>query len=221
MQQSVAAAAPQAPPINLVPAGAYSLPQPPPPTAYPYGFFPGMPAAFPQQQMAVHPAFMQPPSLQYPYYAGVTATATALAAAGIPGLRASFLPPNLFTGQPMIPASMAVTQAVTQPQARFHVMPSQQNGVIGIHAPHLQQSPHMHPSFVVASPFHQPPAQPLQQLNQRQSMLLLSAYRVGMLAMETLGRLVHNDRPQTKYARNPPYGEHVIWLLNIAKKLGE
>lgn len=49
---------------------------------------------------------------------------------------------------------------------------------------------------------------------------LLNAYRVGMLAMETLARRVHDDRPQTKYARNPPYGEDVKWLLQIAMKLG-
>ena len=50
---------------------------------------------------------------------------------------------------------------------------------------------------------------------------LLSAYRVGMLAMETLGRRVHDDRPQLKYARNPPYGEDVKWLLGVALKLGK
>ena len=50
---------------------------------------------------------------------------------------------------------------------------------------------------------------------------LLAAYRVGLLAMETLARRVHDDRPQTKYARNPPYGEDVKWLLTIAMKLGK
>lgn len=50
---------------------------------------------------------------------------------------------------------------------------------------------------------------------------LLSTYRVGMLALETLGRRVHDDRPQAKYARNPPYGEDVKWLLGVAKKLGK
>ncbi|XP_025100498.1 zinc finger SWIM domain-containing protein 8-like isoform X2 [Pomacea canaliculata] len=49
---------------------------------------------------------------------------------------------------------------------------------------------------------------------------LTAAFRVGMLAMETLARRVHDDRPQTKYARNPPYGEDVKWLLGIAIKLG-
>ena len=65
-----------------------------------------------------------------------------------------------------------------------------------------------------------PPQQQLQQLNQRQLGYLLSAYRVGMLAMETLARRVHDDRPQAKYARNPSYGEDVKWLLGVAKKLG-
>jgi hypothetical protein len=42
-----------------------------------------------------------------------------------------------------------------------------------------------------------------------------------MLALETLARRVHDDRPQAKYARNPPYGEDVKWLLRVSKKLGE
>ncbi|XP_014298528.2 zinc finger SWIM domain-containing protein 8 homolog [Microplitis demolitor] len=49
---------------------------------------------------------------------------------------------------------------------------------------------------------------------------LVAAYRVGMLALETLARRVHDDRPQAKYARNPPYGEDVKWLLRISKRLG-
>lgn len=48
----------------------------------------------------------------------------------------------------------------------------------------------------------------------------MSAYSVGMLAMETLARRVHDDRPQAKYARDPPYGEDVKWLLRVSKKLG-
>ncbi|XP_070185211.1 zinc finger SWIM domain-containing protein 8-like isoform X3 [Littorina saxatilis] len=56
--------------------------------------------------------------------------------------------------------------------------------------------------------------------NPIQMKYLTAAFRVGMLAMETLARRVHDDRPQTKYARNPPYGEDVKWLLAIAVKLG-
>lgn len=47
-----------------------------------------------------------------------------------------------------------------------------------------------------------------------------ATYRVGMLAMDTMARRVHDDRPQVKYARNPHYSEDVKWLLCIAKKLG-
>lgn len=48
----------------------------------------------------------------------------------------------------------------------------------------------------------------------------MSAYRVGMVALETLGRRVSEDRPQTKFTRNPSYAEDVKWLLGVAKKLG-
>lgn len=71
------------------------------------------------------------------------------------------------------------------------------------------------PGMVPPRPQHRP-----QQLNQTQLRYLLTAYRVGMLAMETLARRVHDDRPQAKYARNPPYGEDVKWLLRISKHLG-
>lgn len=55
---------------------------------------------------------------------------------------------------------------------------------------------------------------------QAQLRRLLAAYRVGMLALESQARRVHDDRPQNKFARNPPYGEHVKWLLRISKRLG-
>ena len=54
----------------------------------------------------------------------------------------------------------------------------------------------------------------------KQLRALVAAYRVGMLALETLARRVHDDRPQAKYARNPPYGEDVKWLLRVSKRLG-
>ena len=49
---------------------------------------------------------------------------------------------------------------------------------------------------------------------------MLAAFRVGMLAMETLAKRVHDDRPHIKYGRNPPHGEEVKWLLGISCKLG-
>lgn len=59
-----------------------------------------------------------------------------------------------------------------------------------------------------------------QAFSQQQLRALVAAYRVGMLALETLARRVHDDRPQAKYARNPPYGEDVKWLLRVSKRLG-
>lgn len=58
-------------------------------------------------------------------------------------------------------------------------------------------------------------------LNPTQAHYLHAAFRVGILAMETLARRVHDDRPQTKYARNPPNGDDVKWLLKLAMKLGK
>ncbi|XP_069609376.1 zinc finger SWIM domain-containing protein 8 isoform X2 [Ranitomeya imitator] len=48
---------------------------------------------------------------------------------------------------------------------------------------------------------------------------LHSAYRVGMLALEMLGRRAHNDHPNN-FSRSPPYTEDVKWLLSLAAKLG-
>lgn len=58
------------------------------------------------------------------------------------------------------------------------------------------------------------------QFSPTQLRYLLAAYNVGMLALETLARRVHDDRPQAKYARNPPFGEDIKWLLRISKRLG-
>uniref|UniRef100_A0A6I8NN03 Zinc finger SWIM-type containing 8 n=1 Tax=Ornithorhynchus anatinus TaxID=9258 RepID=A0A6I8NN03_ORNAN len=48
---------------------------------------------------------------------------------------------------------------------------------------------------------------------------LHAAYRVGMLALEMLGRRAHNDHPNN-FSRSPPYTEDVKWLLGLAAKLG-
>lgn len=41
-----------------------------------------------------------------------------------------------------------------------------------------------------------------------------------MLALETLGRRINDDRAFTKYSQNPTYGDDVKWLLKISKRLG-
>ncbi|KAH8367889.1 hypothetical protein KR084_003898 [Drosophila pseudotakahashii] len=87
--------------------------------------------------------------------------------------------------------------------------------------PFMQQAPPQ-PQQQQQPPPSQPPVRQRQphQFTPTQLRYLLAAYNVGMLAMETLARRVHDDRPQAKYARNPPYGEDVKWLLRISKKLG-
>ena len=181
--------------------------------------------------MGVHPGFLQQP-LQYPYYPSVTATTTALvtASAALPGLR-NMMPHNpIFPGQPLL-SNVVVTQAAAiaqQAHTRIQIMAGMQpTHPLHLQLPHLHRDNHHLQQFyaamghVMPAGVPAPPVQPTQQLSQRQLTLLLSAYRVGMLAMETLARRVHDDRPQTKYARNPSYGEDVKWLLAVAKKLGK
>jgi len=47
------------------------------------------------------------------------------------------------------------------------------------------------------------------------SCYLYASYRVGMLALETLGRRIHDERSYVKYTQNPPYGDDVKWLLKV------
>lgn len=86
--------------------------------------------------------------------------------------------------------------------------------------PPRPQPGHGYPPYAV--PPTTPPVRPRHphQFTPTQLRYLLAAYNAGMLALETLARRVHDDRPQAKYARNPPYGEDVKWLLRISKRLG-
>ena len=42
-----------------------------------------------------------------------------------------------------------------------------------------------------------------------------------MLALESLGRRVSEDRPQVKFSKTPSYGDDVRWLMTVARKLGK
>ncbi|XP_059156480.1 zinc finger SWIM domain-containing protein 8-like isoform X2 [Physella acuta] len=122
------------------------------------------------------------------------------------------LPPNIYhTGSAPHLRSMPPTVQVftTQPHPAMHAMHPVE--VVTTSPP--TGSPSM--NSTVAIPQMQPNTHNQMQLN-----YLMAAFRTGMLAMETLSRKVHDDRPQTKYARNPPYGEDVKWLLGVAIKLG-
>ena len=49
---------------------------------------------------------------------------------------------------------------------------------------------------------------------------LASAYRVGMLALENLGRRPADDQPNSMLAKNPPFKAEIHWLCGIANKVG-
>lgn len=61
-------------------------------------------------------------------------------------------------------------------------------------------------------------------LNQQQggpvSYYLNNAYRVGMLALESLARRSPDDRPTVKYSRNPPCSDDIRWLCSLSARLG-
>ncbi|KAL3877929.1 hypothetical protein ACJMK2_035570 [Sinanodonta woodiana] len=132
----------------------------------------------------------------------------------------------------MFSASAAHFRALAPAQA-VQVFPSQSCQVTNIHGMHTAQAgSQLHLQHVQAEHQHHQHAEGVNHgamvlsgghqhaPNQAQANYLQAAFRVGMLAMETLARRVHDDRPQTKYARNPPYGEDVKWLLGIGIRLG-
>jgi len=49
---------------------------------------------------------------------------------------------------------------------------------------------------------------------------LVPAYRVAMLAVESMGRRLNDERPAVKFAKTPSYAEDVKWLHTVAQKLG-
>lgn len=149
-------------------------------------------------------------------------------------------PPNPPPGpSPLMPMSVGATQGtnsrppppVPPPGCQVSLQP----------LVHSSNNPahHAPPSLFSQQP--PPPPPPMQQQQQPNSIrspsasgnvvdqaptptqlqFLLAAYRVGIVALETLGRRAHDDRPQARYSRNPPYGEDVKWLLSVAKKLGK
>uniref|UniRef100_I3JJE4 Zinc finger, SWIM-type containing 8 n=1 Tax=Oreochromis niloticus TaxID=8128 RepID=I3JJE4_ORENI len=75
------------------------------------------------------------------------------------------------------------------------------------------------PGSLVSSPFPAEDEQHSQPISQQGLHYLHSAYRVGMLALEMLGRRAHNDHPNN-FSRSPPYTEDVKWLLGLAARLG-
>ncbi|XP_064457941.1 zinc finger SWIM domain-containing protein 8 homolog [Ornithodoros turicata] len=182
--------APTQPQLSVVPPLSYPLPY----RAPPYPYLGGVHSFHhPHLSVQYHPAYLPgPPAYHYPTLGNhAQFYAATTAARHVPPP-----PPPVYTHQ-MIGVHMAPVARAVLPMAP--PPPAPPPTAVG-QAHQVQNS--------------------ISQLNQTQLNYLLSAYRVGLLAMETLARRVHDDRPQAKYARNPPYGEDVKWLLRVAKKLG-
>lgn len=79
------------------------------------------------------------------------------------------------------------------------------------HAGHqsMQLATALTPIATSALPMHNHPT----------SYQLQSAFRVGMLALDLLAKRTE-DRPNSKYVKNPPYTNNVKWLLKLSIELG-
>ncbi|KAH0814158.1 hypothetical protein GEV33_008633 [Tenebrio molitor] len=185
------------------------LHQPPPAHMQMYQFqYPPPPA---NSQQFTPPQATSYPNMPPPQQASFT-TSTPPAQYSLPAPQPPYTamapnPPNQMPQHRYYPGGCSMSQPA--PNMRSAPVP----------AGHLYSLSGNAPPPGVVPPRPQPHRQP-QQFNQAQLRYLLTSYRVGMLAMETLARRVHDDRPQAKYARNPPYGEDVKWLLRISKHLG-
>ncbi|KAH9502527.1 Zinc finger SWIM domain-containing protein 8 [Bulinus truncatus] len=178
--------------IQPVPTSA-----PPPPTPFTHHHFTHTPPHHTLHSHGLHP-HTYVASYTYPGQPPFTSLPPNIYHAGSAPHMRSTLPPN-------------VQVFSTQPHPTMHPM----HPVEVVTTSPQTGSPTTVMNSAVAIPQVQPNTHNQMQLN-----YLMAAFRTGMLAMETLSRKVHDDRPQTKYARNPPYGEDVKWLLSISIKLG-
>ncbi|XP_058825171.1 zinc finger SWIM domain-containing protein 8 homolog [Topomyia yanbarensis] len=214
-------------PIGLAPYGPYSFPC--------QGIY--------HQNLPYHANQMQmyistPPQFQYPPPPPHNNPPQQPPGAYQPPLNAGYqpmqphpsVPPQGYNPQqyPQVPVQVQVpppppNQQQLQQNMQYYgpqAVPMQQPPQSQQPPPPRPQPGHGYPPYAV--PPSTPPVRPRHphQFTPTQLRYLLAAYNAGMLALETLARRVHDDRPQAKYARNPPYGEDVKWLLRISKRLG-
>ncbi|XP_051815861.1 zinc finger SWIM domain-containing protein 8 isoform X2 [Acanthochromis polyacanthus] len=168
--------------------------------------FPVTGAAYPQ---GMHPAFI---GAQYPFSVAaapqppMAATAVTFPGVPVPSMtQIAVHPYHTETGLPL-----STTVAV----GSVHSGPTIQ-AIQGASLPSLSSQP----APLVSTPFQAEDDQHSQPISQQGLHYLHSAYRVGMLALEMLGRRAHNDHPNN-FSRSPPYTEDVKWLLGLAARLG-
>uniref|UniRef100_A0A7N6A2Y3 SWIM-type domain-containing protein n=1 Tax=Anabas testudineus TaxID=64144 RepID=A0A7N6A2Y3_ANATE len=168
--------------------------------------FPVSGAAYPQ---GMHPAFI---GAQYPF--SVTAgpqppmAATAVTFPGVPVPSMTQIAVHPYHTETGLPLSTTVAVG------SVHSGPTIQ-AIQGASLPSLSSQP----GSLVSTPFPAEDEQHSQPISQQGLHYLHSAYRVGMLALEMLGRRAHNDHPNN-FSRSPPYTEDVKWLLGLAARLG-
>lgn len=168
--------------------------------------FPVSGAAYPQ---GMHPAFI---GAQYPFSVAtgppppIAATAVTFPGVPVPSMtQIAVHPYHTETGLPL-----STTVAVGSVHTGTAIQTMQ-----GASMPSLSSQQ----SSLVSSPFPTEEEQHSQPISQQGLHYLHSAYRVGMLALEMLGRRAHNDHPNN-FSRSPPYTEDVKWLLGLAARLG-
>lgn len=168
--------------------------------------FPVSGAGYPQ---GMHPAFI---GAQYPF--SVTAgpqpsmAATAVTFPGVPVPSMTQIAVHPYHAETGLPLSTTVAVG------SVHSGPTIQ-AIQGASLPALSSTP----SPLVSTSFPAEEEQHNQPISQQGLHYLHSAYRVGMLALEMLGRRAHNDHPNN-FSRSPPYTEDVKWLLGLAARLG-
>uniref|UniRef100_A0A6Q2Y3X1 SWIM-type domain-containing protein n=1 Tax=Esox lucius TaxID=8010 RepID=A0A6Q2Y3X1_ESOLU len=169
--------------------------------------FPVSGGAYPQ---GMHPAFL---GAQYPFsvatgpHPPMAATAVTFPGVPVPSMtQIAVHPYHTETGLPL-----STTVAVGGVHSGSTIQAIQGSSLPGMSS---------QPASLVSTPFPSEDEQHSQPISQQGLHYLHSAYRVGMLALEMLGRRAHNDHPNN-FSRSPPYTEDVKWLLGLAARLGD
>ncbi|XP_055517599.1 zinc finger SWIM domain-containing protein 8 isoform X2 [Leucoraja erinacea] len=169
--------------------------------------FPVAGAAYPQ---GIHPAFI---GAQYPYTVATTThpamSAPPVTFAGVPVPPMAPMAVHPYQADPNLPLTSTVAVASVQTGTTFQAVQGPSLPVLS-----AQGSSIVAATFPTEDEMHSQPVSP-QGLH-----YLHSAYRLGMLALEMLGRRAHNDHPNNYFSRSPPYTEDVKWLLGLATRLG-
>ncbi|KAM7072561.1 zinc finger SWIM domain-containing protein 8 isoform 3-T3 [Molossus nigricans] len=164
--------------------------------------FPVPSSAYPQ---GVHPAFL---GAQYPY--SVTPPSLAATAVSFPVPSMAPITVHPYHTEPGLPLPTSVALSSVHPASTFPA-------IQGASLPALTTQPSPLVSGGFPPPEEETHSQPV---NPHSLHHLHAAYRVGMLALEMLGRRAHNDHPNN-FSRSPPYTDDVKWLLGLAAKLGD